>query len=434
MLVMDESFDCWSRGKNPDDYNVVFKDWWQRDIDAMVLRDRNHPSVVIWSIGNEIPERAEPLGAQEAKTIADYLRSLDRTRPITSALNMAFGPWPNTDGFYSALDLGGYNYNLENHAADHKRVPTRLMACTESFPQQTFSYCALVNDNPYIVGDFVWTAIDYLGESGLGRWYYRDPKDRTPEGYGAPYPCHGADCGDIDICGNRKANAHYRNIIWNRGEKLFLGVRQPAPEGREVRVTRWGVFPVFESWNWPGMEGKPLDVEIYSRAETVRLYLNDKPIAQQHTTRAERFKANFTVPYAPGVLKVVALQGGKPVAEAALRTVGEPVQIRLIADRIELRANGQDLAFVTVETVDAAGHAHPNADHQIAFTLKGPGAIAAVGNADMFSDELYQAGARKLFHGKALAIVRTSRTAGVLSLTATAPGLKQATLQLTSRT
>ena len=426
MLVMDEAFDCWSRGKNPFDYNVSFKDWWQRDIDAMVLRDRNHPSVVIWSIGNEIPERAEPLGAQEAKMIADYLRGLDRTRPITSALNTASGPWSNTDGFYSALDLGGYNYNLENYAADHKRVPGRLMACTESFPQQTFNYWALVNDFPYIAGDFVWTAIDYLGESGLGRWYYHDPKDRTPEAYGAPYPCHGADCGDIDICGNRKANAHYRNIVWNRGEKLFLGVRQPAPEGREVRASRWGVYPVFESWSWPGMEGKPIGVEIYSRADTVRLYLNGKPIAQQHTTRAERFKANFTVPYAPGVLKAVALEGGKPVAEAVLRTAGEPAQIRLTADRTQLRANGQDLAFVTVEAVDANGHPHPNAGHQIAFTLKGPGSIAAVGSGDMFSEEPYQGNQRKLFHGKALVVVRTSRTAGALTLTASAPGLKEA--------
>jgi beta-galactosidase len=433
MLVMDEAFDCWSRGKNPFDYNVAFKDWWQRDIEAMVLRDRNHPSVAMWSIGNEIPERGEPLGAQEAKTIADYLRSLDRTRPITSALNSFGGQWSNADGFYSALDLGGYNYNLENHAADHKRVPSRLMACTESFPQTTFNYWALVNDFPYIVGDFVWTAIDYLGESGIGRWYYRDPKDTRPEAYGAPYPCHGSDCGDIDICGNRKSNAHYRNIVWNHGEKLYLGVRQPAPEGRTIAVTRWGVYPVYQSWNWPGMEGKPLDVEIYSRAEAVRLYLNDKPIAQAHTTRAERFKANFSVPYAPGVLKAVAMRGGKPVAEAVLRTVAEPVRVRLTADRTQLRANGQDLAFVTVEAVDANGHPHPNAEHRVSFSLKGPGSIAGVGNADMNSEEPYQGSQRKLFHGKALVVVRASRTAGAFTLTGAAPGLQEAMIQLASR-
>jgi beta-galactosidase len=181
------------------------------------------------------------------------------------------------------------------------------------------------------------------------------------------------------------------------------------------------------------MEGKPLQVEIYSRADAVRLYLNGKPIAQAHTTRAERFRANLTLPYAPGILKAVALQGGKPVAETELRTAGEPAAVRLTADRTQLRASGQDLSFVTVEVVDAAGHAHPNAEHQIAFTLKGPGTIAAVGNADLTSEEPYHGDSRKLFHGKALAVIRTSRTAGALALTASAPGLKDATLQLASR-
>ena len=431
MLVMDEAFDCWSRGKNKFDYSVAFQDWWQRDIESMVFRDRNHPSVVMWSIGNEIPERGEPLGSQEAKMLADYLRGLDKTRPVTSALNFV-GPWTGTDGFYAALDIGGYNYNLENHVADRKRVPSRIMACTESFPESTFDYWAMAADFPYIVGDFVWTALDYLGESGIGRWYYRDVGDKTPEQYGAPFPCHGSDCGDIDICGNRKAVAHYRNIVWDRGEKLYLGVRQPAPEGKEIHATRWGVWPVYASWTWPGMEGKPLTVEIYSRGEAVRLYLDDKLIGEKPTTRAEKFKANFDVPYAPGALKAVALQDGKPIAETVLRTVGDPVQVRLTADRKSLRAHGQDLSFITVEAVDANGRPHPNAEHQVTFSLQGPGAIAAVGNGDMFSEEPYQGSQRKLFHGKALVVVRTSRQAGALTLTASAPGLKADTIQLRS--
>jgi beta-galactosidase len=433
MLVMDESFDCWSKGKNPFDYSVAFKDWWQRDIDAMVLRDRNHPSVVMWSIGNEVPERGEPLGAQEAKMIADYLRTLDRTRPITSALNFIMGPWPNTDGYYSAIDIAGYNYNLNNHADDHKRVPSRVMACTESYPQATFDYWSMVDENPYIIGDFVWTAIDYLGESGLGRWYYRDPNDTSREGYGAPYPYHGADCGDIDICGNRRANAHYRNIVWNRGEKLFLGVKQSPPDGKELRVTRWGVWPVYESWTWPGMEGKPLEVEVYSRADAVRLYLDGKLIGEKPTTRADKFKANFSVPYTPGTLKAVAVQVGKTIAESTLRTAGDPVQIRLTGGGTALRADGQDLAFIAVEALDAHGQPHPNADHLVTFSIKGPGVIAGVGNADLTSEEPYQGSRRKLFHGKALVVVRSSRTAGAITLSASAAGLKSETLRLESR-
>src|SRR5262249_49357919 len=160
--------------------------------------------------------------------------------------------------------------------------------------------------------------------------------------------------------GNRKALAHYRNIVWDRGEKLYLGVKQPPPEGKVLHVTRWGVYPVYASWTWPGMEGKPLEVEIYSRADVVRLYLGDQLIGEKPTTKAEKSKATFRSPYAPGILKAVAVEGGKPVAESILRTAGEPARIRLTADRVSLQADGQDLAFITVEAVDANGQPHPN--------------------------------------------------------------------------
>lgn len=432
MLVMDEAFDCWSRGKNKFDYSVAFKDWWQRDLDSMILRDRNHPSVVMWSIGNEIPERGEPLGAQEAKRLADYVRSLDHTRPVTSALN--FVPkWTDTDAFYAALDIGGYNYNLSNHTADHQRVPSRIMVCTESFPHATFDDWAMAADFPYIIGNFVWTAIDYLGESGLGRATLRDANDTSREGFGAPYPWHGAVCGDMDLCGTRRAIAHYRNLVWDRGEKLYLGVREPVPEGQRMSVTMWGVWPVYASWTWPGMEGKPLDVEIYSRGESVRLYLEGKLIGEKPTTRSEKFTANFSVPYAPGVLRAVAIERGRQIAEAVLRTAGDASQLRLTADRATVRADGQDLAFITIEALDAAGQPHPNADHEVSFQLEGPGSIIAVGNADMTSEERYQAPQRKLFHGRALVTVRTSRTAGELTLEATAPGLQRAQIRMVSR-
>ncbi len=435
MLVIDEAFDCWSTGKNPFDYNVAFKDWWRRDLDSMVLRDRNHPSVVIWSIGNEIPDRGNETGAREARMLADYVRQLDPTRPVTSALNN-LKPWENTDKFFEALDIGGYNYNLENHAADHKRVPTRVMVCTESFPRAAFDYWAMVTDFPYIIGDFVWTSLDYLGESGIGRWYFRDRKNPGEEirmGSDALYPWHGSYCGDIDICGHRKAVSHYRNIIWDRGEKLYLGVRQPVPEGQELYVTRWGVWPVHPSWTWPGMEGKALEVEIYSRCEAVRLYLDGKLIGEKPTGRANEFKANFSVPYAPGILRAVGLEGGKEAAESILRTAGEPAELRLTCEGASLRADGQDLSFVTVEVLDGKGAPHPHAEHAVAFRLAGPGAIAAVGNADMMSEEPYQGTQRKLFNGKALVVVRASRTPGVITLAASAPGLREASVRIESR-
>jgi beta-galactosidase len=181
------------------------------------------------------------------------------------------------------------------------------------------------------------------------------------------------------------------------------------------------------------MEGKPLEVEIYSRAEAVRLYLDDKLIGEKATTRAEKFKANFSVPYAPGALKAVALQGGKAIAESVLQTAGEPAQIRLTTDRKSLRADGQDLSFITVEALDAHGRLHPNADTPVTFSLKGPGIIAGLANADLTSEEPYQGNQRRLFHGRGLVVVRSSRTAGALTMTATAPGLKSGSIQLVSR-
>jgi len=286
--------------------------------------------------------------------------------------------WTDTDGYYSALDIGGYNYNLSNHVADHKRAPSRIMVCTESFPRATFDDWAMVTDFPYIVGNFVWTAIDYLGESGLGRATLRNATDNSREGFGAPYPWHGAVCGDIDLCGTRRAIAHYRNIVWDRGERLYVGVRQPVPDGKKMSVTMWGVWPVYR------------------------------------------------------VLRAVAFEGGRQIAESVLRTVGDAAQLRLTADRASLRADGQGLSFITVEAVDANGQLHPNADHQIGFRLEGPGSIAAVGNADMTSEEPYQGTQRKLFRGKALVVVRTSRRPGTIALTATAAGLKGAQVRLTT--
>ena len=314
------------------DYSVAFKDWWQRDIDAMVLRDRNHPSVVMWSIGNEIPERGEPLGAQEAKMIADYLRTLDRTRPITSALNSVRN-WPDTDGFYSALDLGGYNYNLENHAADHKRVPVADHGLHRIVPQQTFDYWAMVNDFPYIVGDFVWTALDYLGESGLGAGttaIRRTPARRLTARRTRGTARTAAISISAETARPPRTTATSSGIA-ARSSTSACG--SPRPKARKCGRRAGASSRSTQAGPGPGMEGKPLEVEIYSRGDTVRLYLGDKPIAEKPTTRAEQFKANFSVPYAPGVLKAVAIKDGKAMAETVLRTAGEPARVRLTADR-----------------------------------------------------------------------------------------------------
>jgi beta-galactosidase len=200
-------------------------------------------------------------------------------------------------------------------------------------------------------------------------------------------------------------------------------VRLPEPEGKKIIAIGWSVYPTLPSWTWPGREGKEMQVEVYADSEKVRLYLNDKLLGEMPTTVEQQRKALFTVPYAPGTLKAVGVNGGREVATSVLQTVGEPAKLRLTADRSVVQANGEDLSFVTVEAVDAQGRLQPNVSAEVHFSVSGPGTIVAVGNGDVASNEAYQGDHRSLFNGRALVIIRTSRTAGSIRLSASAPGM-----------
>jgi beta-galactosidase len=476
LLVLDEPFDVWKIGKAKFDMALQFDEWWQRDVDALVLRDRNHPSVVLWGIGNEIPEGFMPEGGPLGKKIADYVRSLDKSRPLTQAFPGATYT-ANVDATMANVDIAGYNYNIAgNQAKDHARVPSRIIVTTESFPRSAFKEWQLAHELPYAIGEFVWTAFDYLGESGIGGATFGTPEaaakasnflkmlgsggmstmgadgknpfppaDQTPEEAAkSPFASfmsflfvgwryHAAACGDIDLIGDRKPWSHYRDILWNRGDRVYAAVRVPAPAGQALIETLWAVTPTTPSWTWPGREGKDLQVEVYAGTERVRLLLNDKVLGEQPTGEAQEFRALFTVSYAPGTLKAVGLNGDRVVAESVLATSGAATRLRLTADRATVAADGQDLSFVTVEAVDAAGHLQPTVDTEVRFALTGPGTIAAVGNADPTSVEPYVGTTRKLFNGRALMVVRAARQAGSIQLKAVADGLEAASAILTAR-
>jgi beta-galactosidase len=434
LLVMDEAFDCWNVGKNSKDYHLVFKDWWQRDLEAMVRRDRNHPSIIFWSIGNEIPEAFQPLGADTGQLLADWVRKFDTTRPVTEAI---LGRPRQTqletyDRHSAALDITGYNYAINSHAADHQRVPTRVMVSTESNPHDVFQSWAVVNDNSYVLGDFMWTAIDYLGEAGIGRWAV----DASANGHGgdAFFPSHGAYCGDIDLMGVRKPVSHYRNIVWDRGEKLYLTVQQPVLEGHKINIEGWAVYPTSPSWTWPGFEEKPVKVEVYSRADSVQLFQDDHLIGEKKTGRDQQFKAVFDVTYRPGKLRAVALQDGQKTDEKTLETVDAPAALRVTADRSTLAANGQDLLFATVEIVDRKGRWQPNAEPELTFAVDGASTFAGAGSGDVASTESYQSPTRKAFQGRAQVVLRSKRKAGSVTLHVRAKGLPEATLIFKTQT
>jgi len=431
LLVMDESFDCWKVGKNNNDYSKYFNEWWQRDLDAMVLRDRNHPSIFMWSIGNEIPERGDHSAIETAKMLVSAIKKIDADRPITSAIVNNGKDWSKFDTLMAEHDVAGYNYNLHTAPDDHKRVPSRMIVHTESYPKDAYPNWKLVQENNYVIGDFVWTAIDYLGEAGIGRTFY---SGETPgENWDNDmFPIHAAYCGDIDLIGWRKPISHYRSMLYNDNEKLYMAVREPAPEPLEIKETWRSVYPTWESWTWPGFEGKTIQVEVYSKYPKVRLYQDNKLVGEQATTRDQQFKATFAVPYSSGQLKAVGVENDKEMESTILKTAGDAAKIKLTADRKEILANGQDLSFITVEITDKDGIVQPNATNRLHFKIDGHGVIAGVDNASIKDTDPYVGNTRKAWKGKALVVIKSNHHAGEIKLSVTSNGLEEKSITVKS--
>ncbi|WP_263381239.1 glycoside hydrolase family 2 protein [Granulicella arctica] len=465
LLVLDEPFDTWKAHKVKFDYGTDFNEWWKSDLSALILRDRNHPSVVIWGIGNEIPELEVEQGREMGKQLANQVRSLDKTRPLTLAFPGTTTK-PVAKDVFSQLDITGYNYSiLPTYEADHQMLPQRLMLTTESFPNKVFPLWAISQDNPYVLGDLVWTSMDYLGESGIGAWSYGTPEqekmataimggmmttetvdkmfvgmangvDMTAAISGGDpamkeamaavfpgYPWHASACGDLDLTGFRKPQSYYRDILWNGGDRVYATVRFPEPEGKKIIATGWAVYPTLPSWNWAGQEGKEMQVEVYSGAEKVRLYLNDKLIGEKPTGREQEFKTVFSVPYTPGVLKAVGVRGDRSVAESIITTAKKAIALKVTADRQVIDADGQDLSYLVVEAVDADGHLEQTATNGVQFALSGPVVIQAVGNGDGQDGASYHSMSRKLYQGRAIVVVRTSTKSGRITVKASVSGL-----------
>lgn len=433
LLVIDEAFDGWRVGKNKHDYSVYFDKWSKRDLETMVLRDRNHPSIFMWSIGNEVVERNKPEAVVTAKMLAGIVKGIDSTRPVTSAIVKWGNDWESLDLLMAAHDVCGYNYQLQGAPADHKRVPSRVIFQTESYPRDAFANWKLVQNNNYIIGDFVWTAIDYLGESGIGRWYYSGdvPGEHWENDF---FPWHGAYCGDIDLTGWRKPISHYRSMLYNDKEKLYMAVREPKPEPLEIKETWWSVWPTWESWTWPGFEGKKLDVDVYSKYPKVRLYFNDKLLEEKPATVNQEFKATFSVPYTPGTLKAVGVENDKEIESTTLQTSGSAAKVRLIADRKQLLPNGQDLSYVSIEITDKDGVLQPNASDRLQFKIEGPGVIAGVDNADVKDTDPYTGNSRKAWHGRAMVVIKSTHNAGDIKLTVSSASLSEATITVKALT
>ena len=418
MLVIGEAFDGWRTAKKPYDYSTLIDSCYQEDIRAMVVRDRNHPSIISWSIGNEVIERKDIRVVHTAKLLKQEILKYDTTRPVTEALCAWDRDWEIYDPHFDVLDIGGYNYMIFKHASDHQRNPKRVMWQTESYPRDAFRNWKLVHDYPYVIGDMVWTGLDYLGESGIGRNYYdgETPGESWREG-GVP-EWHGAYCGDVDITGWRKPISHYREMLWRNSpltshpSPLYMAVREPDGYRGKINTTSWSVWPTWESWNWPGWEGKPIEVEVYTKAPEVKLYLNDKLIGTKAVNEGTEYKAVFTLPYEPGMLRAEASG-----METSLCTAGEPARLRLTADKPALKADGQDLVYITVEVVDAQGRVCPDAAIPCEATVQGQGQLIAFATANLQDREPKTSARVTTWKGRALLVVRSTNKKGKAKVT-----------------
>ncbi|HEU5052324.1 MAG TPA: glycoside hydrolase family 2 TIM barrel-domain containing protein [Hanamia sp.] len=426
IIVIDEAFDQWERPKNPQDYHLYFDTSWKKDIDAMVQRDRNHPSVVFWSIGNEINERADSSGLVIAKNLRDEVKLFDNTRLVTEAICGFWDhpgyKWDTTAAAYELLDVGGYNYLWKMYESDHEKYPERVIMGTESFPMEAFDNWQQVKEHPYVIGDFVWTAMDYLGETGIGHTGI----DSTPGFQLQTFPWFNSWCGDIDLIGGKKPQSYYRDVVWGLS-KMEMLVHKPIPAGHKEAVSAWGWPDEVHSYTFPRDEGKTMQVHVYTSFPKVRLFLNGKMVGEQNVSEATKLTAIFNINYERGKLKAIALKNGVAVDSVILKTAGKPSGIRLTADRDKIKANRNDLSYVTAEVVDEKGNVVPDAIIPLQFSIEGPGKIIATGNANPSDMESFQQPQHKTFRGKALMIVQPKK-AGTIRLKATAKGLKSGEL------
>ncbi len=456
MLVLDEAFDMWRLAKNPQDYHQYFDTSWQKDIDAMVLRDRNHPSVIMWSIGNEIFEAPDSAGYSIGAQLAGEVRRLDLTRPVTTAIAFLPGytkkPWQDFQPQLANVDIDGYNYFLEGRShffvrdsatahrfdEEHSLHPQKTFIVTEYTPESALENYERSFKSTYLLGAFKWTAMDYIGEANIGSPRLFPQSRILPDGlarmaqfYLAQWPVYNSYCGDLDLVGDKKNASYYQDVVWNKSPIEIL-VHKPLPDGMREASAPWGFPDEIKSWSWPGQGGKKMQVQVYARGTRVALELNGKRIAEENIPPGT-ITATFEVEYQPGTLTAESYDGEKLTGSASLTTTGKAAAIRLVADRNNIKAGATDLSFVKVEIVDANGNVVPYADDvEVSYSIAGAGIIAGVGNGRMDDASSFQQNHKKVFHGKGLVVIRPNDKKGTITLKAMSNGLMPSQVTITT--
>ena len=451
VYVFDEAFDAWGIAKQPGDYNQFFETDWQKDLTAFVRRDRSHPSVVIWSTGNEIPERGGlNNGYTLATRLAETVRALDPSRPVSNAIcsfwsglddklqeEMARkmqGNMQNADvkgedlsweeyseAFTNGLDIVGYNYLWPRYEIDAKKHPKRVIHATETQSWHMYDYWNAVIRNDNCIGDFTWTATDNLGEAGAGRVVWE-----IGEGFAGlvgGWPWLSCYQGDLDLDLKRRPQSYYRGIVWGLDQGIYLFTTHPEKTGKPFYGMGWHWADVRANWTFDEKYiDRPVQLEAYCDCDEVEFLCNGASLGR---VKPEKYKAFLTVPYTPGKVEAIAYRDGMEAARTALLTAGDPAEIALTADRPVIHADGMDLAYVTVRVVDQEGRTVVTDDMELTSEVEG-GELLGFGSANPCTEENYT-NKRYVFGGYALACVRAGRTPGEIRITVRGEGVASGT-------
>ena len=464
MYLMDESFDQWFIHKNKYDYASDFEKWWQEDMQAMVRKDFSHPSVIMYSIGNEISETAMEEGIKIAKKLRDFVHSIDTTRPVTTAVslmlnalismgkgvyqedksategldnlsgsafvNMAmtmYGKVMNVIAGSSAadkasreimseMDIAGYNYGRSRYRKDAVKYPDRIILGTETMPPEIYDNWQKVKEIPSLIGDFIWTGWDYIGESGIACTQY---DCWAKQEINPPLLLGGA--GIIDITGRFRPEVWLNRAVYGYNDKPYIGVEPVIYADNRATSSPWRKTDAQHSWSWKGCEGKKAKVLVYSNAEEIVLYKNNKRVAKK---KVKKCTAAFNTIYEPGTLTAVAYRDGEETGRSVLKTAGDATQLTIKAERTKLKANGQDIAYLNIAITDADGTVKSTEDKKLTVKVEGAGFLQGFGTADPHTYESFTGTVRTSYYGRAQAVVRAGFEPGEIKVTVSAEGLE----------
>ena len=455
MLVIEEAFDVWNMEKDYYDFSNYFEHEWETELSQMILRDRNHPCIFMWSIGNELPEQGGlSNGYETSEKLAAFTKKTDPTRYVGGALCSFFRGLDDTDNekywksvmenaaamrengmvnldcefgqqiwdsytapFVKDWDIVGYNYLQYQYEPSHAAHPERVICCTESKPREFGSYWADVERLPYVIGDFEWTSMDYIGEAGIGNTFYVEPEQvqqMYQTRFRAQYPARTAEAGEFDICGFEKPQIGYKKCVWGSDE-TFLVSYDPQVHDKVELLGRYGWGKCERSWSWPVMAGVPIKVEVYSRAVSVEVIVNGKSLGRKPAGQENDFRAVFETTYEPGVITAVSYDmDGNEISRDEQRTVGKPEKLTVYEDETlaELRARGilptdeEAVKYLVIEVTDAEGNLVPYAEQKVTAQELGVENIIALGTGRPTTEENYTSGEITTYRGQALVIVR----------------------------